>query len=149
MGKLSFLQILLRVGLQVTATLSDPDGRVSPLTVDWEWDRSSSRTGPWTSVSSSSGTIVDSVVPTSVYQGRYIRVTATYTDAFGPNQSAEFITTNTVLSQGSSSAPPEIASDYMFTIQENSDVGLVIGTIVATSPSGSNNSILITWRRRI
>ena len=126
-----------RVGLQVTATLSDPDGRVSPLTVDWEWDRSSSRTGPWTSVSSSSGTIVDSVVPTSVYQGRYIRVTATYTDAFGPNQSAEFITTNTVLSQGSSSAPPEIASDYLFTVQENSAVGLVIGTIVATSPSGS------------
>ena len=75
-----------QVDADYTATLSDADGVES---TDWTWERSTSRSGPWTAVSGS----VNSTATSSVYTpvtgdvGYYLRASAAYTDGEGPNKS--------------------------------------------------------------
>ena len=87
-----------RVGEPVTATLADPDGRVS--TVEWTW-------------SSGSGTadgLTSTLTPTQDMVGTRLQVTAYYEDGQGPGKSARSAQTEAVLgppdAPGSLSATP-------------------------------------------
>ena len=77
-----------------TATLSDPDDVSS---TDWTWERSTSRSGPWTAVTGAT-----SGVTTSVYRpgagdvGYFLRVSAAYTDGHGPDKSRSVVSANSV-----------------------------------------------------
>ena len=83
-----------QAGADYTATLSDLDGLSS---TDWTWERSMSRSGPWTAVSGA----VDGVT-TSVYRpvtgdvGYFLRVSAAYTDGHGPDKSRALVSANSV-----------------------------------------------------
>ena len=83
-----------QAGADYTATLSDLDGLSS---TDWTWERSMSRSGPWTAVSGA----VDGVT-TSVYRpvagdvGYFLRVSAAYTDGHGPDKSRSLVSANSV-----------------------------------------------------
>ena len=83
-----------QAGADYTATLSDPD---EVLSTDWTWERSMSRSGPWSAVSGA----VDGVT-TSVYRpvagdvGYFLRVSAAYTDGHGPDKSRSLVSANSV-----------------------------------------------------
>ena len=79
------------VGVELTATLADPDGAISAATWVWasssDWDASAETgTGTW---SDSSGATSASYTPVTGDVGKYLRATVSYTDGQGPGKSAQ------------------------------------------------------------
>ena len=86
-----------RVGVQITASLSDPDGGVSGET--WQWQNAPDDTATWTDIT---GAASASYTPLEVDVGKLLRATKSYTDAHGSGKSATSDPTAAVASQ----APP-------------------------------------------
>ena len=63
--------------VQLTATLTDPDGNTPD--VAWQWARASSRTGTYSDISENGKAATYTPVEDDV--GKYMRATATYTDS--------------------------------------------------------------------
>ena len=79
-SNLTLSSVQPQVETALTATLTDPDGLVSPAWV-WEWSRD--KAGPWEPVK---GTPADSYTPEPDNVGAYLRVTVTYTDMADLNE---------------------------------------------------------------
>ncbi len=140
-----------------TATLSDPDGVVSTT---WTWERSTSRNGPWTSVSGASDS-----TETSVYQpdaddvGYYLRVTASFTDGHGPDKSLLERSAKTVIAVPVDNTAPSFATPTTTReIAEDALSEAVVGApVTATDPgdvltytlSGSSRFTIDSARGRI
>ena len=77
------------VGVELTATLTDPDGTISATTWVWagssDWDASTG-TGTWTDIS---GATAASYTPVTGDVGKYLRATVSYTDEEGAGKSAQ------------------------------------------------------------
>ena len=87
-----------------TATLSDPDGVVS---TGWTWERSASRSGPWTAVSGATSSVTTSVYrPGAGDVGYFLRVSAAYTDGHGPDKSRAVVSTDSVQAAPVTNVPP-------------------------------------------
>ena len=71
------------VGVPLEASLADPDGGVSG--VSWTWSRSDGSEGPFTVIS---GATSLTYTPVEADVGKYLRATASYTDAQGSGKSA-------------------------------------------------------------
>ena len=84
------------MGVALTASLNDPDSPVSGMS--WQWARSSDGSTGWTNieVATSQGSVSATYTPVGADVGSYLRATASYTDAQGPNQSASAATANPV-----------------------------------------------------
>ena len=81
-----------RVGTAITATLTDPDGRVTGPT--WQWARSSDGS-TWTDITEATDT---AYAPVAADEGNYLRATASYTDGEGSGKREEAVTANAVVS---------------------------------------------------
>ena len=80
-----------QVGKALTATHSDPDGGVTGRT--WKWERSRSRSSGFINIAGDYGTDATSMyTPIGADVGSYLRATASYTDAEGPNKTAMMVT---------------------------------------------------------
>ena len=88
-GTLALLPLQPVVGIELTATLADPDGRVAISS--WSWERSPDRAA-WTPVS---GATVD-YTPVAADVGAYLRVTATYRVGADTGQTAEAVSAHPV-----------------------------------------------------
>ena len=75
------------VGDRVTATLTDPDGGVTGVT--WTWASSPNGLSGWRDILNATSA---TYTPVTTDVGRYLRATASYTDAVGPGKSAEAVT---------------------------------------------------------
>ena len=95
-GAISFSTSQPRINTPLTATLTDPDG-VSGA-VAWTWHSSPNGTNAWAPIN---GAAAASYTPITADLDNYLRATASYTDGFGPNRSAQVASANPV--QG---APP-------------------------------------------
>ena len=73
------------------ATLDDPDGGVTGVT--WQWASSDAMDGTFDDIA---GAMSDTYTPAAGDAGMYLMVTASYTDAEGPNKSAEAVSANAV-----------------------------------------------------
>ena len=83
------------LGAALTASLSDPDGRVSGVT--WVWERSLDNS-TWTTISGATSTDTTSAyTPVDGDVGSYLRATATYTDPEGSGKSAQAVSANKVV----------------------------------------------------
>ena len=71
------------VGTALTASVSDPDGRVSSVT--WQWSKSSTQGGTYANISSATSA---SYTPATGDAGAWLRATASYTDGQGSGKSA-------------------------------------------------------------
>lgn len=89
-GSVTLSPSSLSDGETVTATLSDPDGGVTGVTWQWEFSRDRSN---WTDIP---GATSATYTPVTADVGSYLRATARYTDAVGPNKSAEGVTAGVV-----------------------------------------------------
>ena len=81
------------VGVELTASLSDPDGNVAG--VIWQWATSTDRSTGWTDIS---GATSASYTTVAEDVEKHLRATATYTDGEGPGKSAQAVLENTVAS---------------------------------------------------
>ncbi len=122
-----------------TATLSDPDGVQSTT---WTWERSTSRSGPWTAVSGAVNSIATSSVYTPVTGdvGDYLRATATYTDGHGPNKSGSAVSNNPVRAKPVTNNPPTFTeTSPTRSIAENAGANAPVGgRVTATDPDSGD-----------
>ena len=128
-----------RVGTPLTASLTDPDGSVSALT--WAWVRLD------TAAATSGAAIADATsanyTPVADDVGKWLRVTAVYTDGEGPNKSASAVTDNAV-------KPPNNAPTFTDgaattrTVPENSRAGTNVGTAVAATDPDADDTLTYT-----
>ena len=89
-GSATFSETLPVVGTAIKATLTDPDGGV--VNLSWTWERSpadaaqnAAQTAEWTAIA---GATSDAYAPVDADAGYYLRATASYDDAHGPDKSA-------------------------------------------------------------
>ena len=85
-GRVTLSSSQPEVGLDLTASLTDPDGGVSGLT--WQWARSPDGSTGWGDIF---GATSATYRPGAADLGDYLRATATYTDAEASGQSAEAV----------------------------------------------------------
>ena len=90
--------------VEITATLTDPDGGVTGKT--WQWARTSDPSDltnhhPWTDITDATS---NAYTPPDGDVGYYLRATASYNDREGNGKSAQAATTNAV--QAGSNRPP-------------------------------------------
>ena len=123
------------VGIEVTATLTDPDGGVTGET--WQWAKSDNGNTGWTNV----GTNSPSYTPVTDDVGKYLRAKVTYTDVLGPGKTAQSTTTGTVRA-GPNRPPtfpdqdPDTEGDQRtktFEVAENTPAGQNIGAPVSAN----------------
>ena len=127
---LSTLTGIIQSQVEVTATLSDPDGGVSDLT--WQWSQSPSGRTDWANIA---GADTDRFTPPDGLLGRYIRATASYSDGNGPDKTARGVSLRRVAD------PPPVNSAPVFPptetgqreLPENASGGDTIGAPVAAT----------------
>ena len=105
-------------GDRVTATLTDPDGRVTGIT--WQWASSPNGSSGWLDILNATSA---TYTPITTDVGRYLRATATYTDAVGPGKSAEAVTAAAVTPDDDgrvtlSTRTPEVGSAIRATLSD-------------------------------
>ena len=74
------------VGVEIAATLTDPDGGLSAQT--WIWERSLNQAGDWTAT----GGTASAYTPVDADLAHYLRATVTYTDDLASGQQASAVT---------------------------------------------------------
>ena len=142
-----------QVGVEITATLSDPDNTPSAITtgITWEWHRQARGSSTWDKITNAptDGTYEpsDTADPNDpnppsgetnrIDVGDRLRVTATYTD--DPSESrktAQKVIDNPVLGALVSNSPPEFPSDTARRrMNENAAAGTPVGApVTATDP---------------
>ena len=133
-GTVALLPLQPVVGIELTATLADPDGRVSISS--WSWERSPDRAA-WTPVS---GAMAD-YTPVAADVGAYLRVTATYRVGADTGQTAEAVSAHPVREPRGRHTP--LFSDGASTTRrttKNTPPGVNIGAPV-TASDGDNDRL--------
>ena len=122
-----------RVGVELTAALSDEDG--APSGDSWQWARSTSATGTWADIP---GATSATYTPVDDDANNYLQATATYTDPQGSGKSASATTTDTVLAASTAGTPGTVAIE---------PTGVVVqgGTVTATL-TDADNPTGTTWQ---
>ena len=119
------------VGRSLTAGLDEPDNVSGSAT--WSWARSPNGASSWTPIS---GATSDSYTPVTADVTRFLRATASYSDALGSGRSAQEVSANSVLP-----APTGINERPQFPttetrerdVDENTSPGVSIGAPVAAT----------------
>ncbi len=127
-GTVSLSSLQPQAGTELEADLSDPDGSVTATT--WVWERSTSSTGPWSTIG---GATSDAYTPADADLNRFLRVTASYTDGEGSGKAAEAVSTNQVQPAPIMNTPPEFPTSEtgQREVEENTPAGRDIGDPVA------------------
>ena len=132
-GTVTLSSVQPQVGTPLTATLDDPDGVTSAVT--WSWHSSTSRNSGWSTISNETS---DTYTPVDGDVGRYLRVTASYTDGFNSNtKTVRAISANAVRAVPVNNNPPNFGSNSQSrSVQENSPRGTNIGGPVTATDAG-------------
>ena len=127
-------------GTGLTATLSDPDKSISG--VRWRWARSDTNGGTYTGIS---GATSASYTPAAGDVGKYLRITATYTDGHGGGKSAETELANAV-GAATANRPPVFGSNAAATesIAENTPAGRNVGNRVTATDQDTGDTLTYT-----
>lgn len=120
------------VGTAFTATLTDADGGVIGTT--WQWSKAGSAAGPFTDIS---GATSASYTPVTGDVGKYLKATASFTDALGSGKEAAVSQNAVVVTL--TNEPPEFANTTeTLDVVENATSGTVVDTISATDSDGDD-----------
>ena len=142
-GSLGFSSPQPQAEADYTATLSDPDNVVSTA---WTWERSTSRNGPWTTVSGASNGRTTSVYrPDADDVGYYLRVTTSYTDGQGPNKSLVQRSANAVIAAPAvNNRPTFAASTTSRDVAEDAPANATVGAAVTATDTDPGD--VLTYR---
>ena len=125
-GTVSLSSMEPQVGTVLTATVSDPDGRVSDVT--WSWAKSSDQSG-WTDIS---GAMSATYTPVRGDGENYLRATATYIDREGSGKTAVAVSANAVHVPNTDPSFPATESGIR-SVAENTQAGEDVGASVAAT----------------
>ena len=128
----------------LTATLEDAD-EVQGVQ-SWTWERSTSRSGPWTAVAGSSDGLATSVYrPNADDVGYYLRVTASYTDGQGPNKSLVERSANAVITASVINTAPYFATlTTTRDVAENASANATVGAAVTATDTDPGDVLTYT-----
>ena len=104
-----------QVGMELTATLTDPDDGIEDKA--WLWQRSADQ-DTWTAID---GADSSSYTPVEADVGHYLKVTATYTDFLGEGKTAAAVTTASVDRPGTVTLPsdqPQVGMELTATLTD-------------------------------
>ncbi|WP_420632540.1 PKD domain-containing protein [Candidatus Palauibacter sp.] len=122
-GVLRLDQSVARVGMQVTATLSDQDGSRRKQR---RWQLSSDGSTGWTDITGATGRFY---TPVEAGRGMWLRAVFTYTDGHGPGKQAA----SAAVRVTAPNVAPEFSPDSVaLSVAENSAAGAAVGTVAAT-----------------
>ena len=132
-GTVTLSSLQPQVGTTLTASVDDPDGGVSGDT--WKWEGSSNKSD-W---APSSGATAISYTPVAGDVGKFLQVTASYTDGHGPGKTAIVVSDNKVRVPPATNTAPAFADDATTrTVEENTEAGRNIGDPVSATDSESD-----------
>ena len=130
-GRVTLSSSRPEVGLDLTASLTDPDGGVTGLT--WQWERSPDRT-TWNNIV---GATSATYTPDAGDLGEYLRATASYTDREASGQTAEAVSGVVIAGQ----------PDGTVTLSSTQpSVGTTV-TATLNDPDGSVSGLAWQWAR--
>ena len=143
-GSITLSSLQPQAGTRLTATLSDPDGR--PSAVTWEWERSPNGFSNWTSID---GAASASYTPTDDDVGDYLRVMASYTDPEGSGKSADAVSANAVQAAPVTNNRPVFPSTEAGTrdVSENTPAGRSIEAPVEATDDDVNDTLTYSLDR--
>ena len=120
-GEITLTSIQPQVGTALTASLSDPDGRL--LALVWQWQ--SFDNGVWSDIT---GATSARYTPVATDVGKSLRVNASYTDGHGPDKDAATVL-DAVRAAPATNTPPAFspAETGLRSIPENTLAGQPIG----------------------
>ena len=115
------------VGIPLTASLNDPDGRVSDVSWLWETSQDGAAWGPI------GDAVADSYTPVAGDVGGYLRATASYADGEGVGKSALVMSHHVVREVHPAGHAPEFPDSEtgMRSVAENTGAGINVGDPVA------------------
>ena len=142
-----------QVGVQITASLTDPDGGVTVGDINWKWERKSG-SSQWETITGS-GADSESYTPQDIAPridvGHLLRVTASYDDENGNGKTAMKVLDNPVLDSLVTNAPPAFpAATATRRVDENASGGTPVGApVTAVDPDlerqGGSNRKVTYW----
>ena len=140
-GRIEFSSRQPQAATPFTATVIDPDDGVTGAT--WKWERSPDK-GAWTTIT---GETSASYTPDATDDdGKYLRVTASYTDGEGPGKRAVEISDNQVRGTPANNDAPEFASTTATrAVDEGTAAGQPIGSPVAATDPDPDDANLLTY----
>ena len=118
-----------QVGVELTASLRDPDGGVTGEA--WQWARSQDGATNWEDIGTAAS---NAYTPVAADEDNYLRATVSYTDGDGPGKSANEISANAVeiVAVIENTAPEFPTSETgARSVSENAAAGTNIGAPVA------------------
>ena len=155
-GKVTLSHLQPEIGIDIMASVSDPDGGETATT--WKWFRSSSKSGPWEQIrDSSSPSTPKAFVTTATYnpqdeadeddRNMYLRAEASYTDSRSAGKLAGDdsrqrggISDHPVQSEHEDNSAPEFGQTVVDrSVLENTKAGTNIGApVVARDPDSGD-----------
>ena len=128
-----------QVGTPIVASLTDPDGEVSGVT--WQWDRSQTKEGTFTDITTN-GTSA-TYTPVDADNGNYLRATALYTDRRGPEKSANGVSDHQSRAIPDDNTAPTITGDTSVEIKvnENTPAGAHLGDAFQATDTDPDDDI--------
>ncbi len=131
----------LEGGVELTASVTDPDGSVTGES--WQWAMAEMSSGPFTDIDSATNAKYTSV---AADVGMFLRATATYKDAESTttDKSAEFITSSAIVA---SNSKPTFDDGGTTTreVPENNSTGTNVGAAVAASDTDTSPADTLTY----
>ena len=131
-----------------TATVIDPDGitirTTAPLNPTWQWARSPDK-GTWFDIN---GATSASYIPDATDDnGKYLRVTASYTDGHDAGKTAVGISDNPVRAKPATNVAPEFPTteNGARDVDEGTAAGQPIGAPVAATDGDTGDANLLTY----
>ena len=130
-GEVTLSSVQPQVDTELEANLTDSDGSVSGET--WVWEKSTSRTNGWGTIS---GETSASYTPVAGDVDNYLRVKVTYTDGHGSGKMAYVVSDLVVrVEPPSNNAPSFQSSTATRSVNENTPSGRNVGaSVIATDP---------------
>ena len=134
-GEITFSSVQPQARTGLVATLVDED--VVQSIQSWQWEISGSN-NQWTTIT---GATTGTYTPLDDHVGKYLRVTATYTDGHGSGKTATATTANSVETAPTSNVAPAFSTDTtQRSIAENTPAGRNIGEPV-TATDNDNDTL--------
>ena len=121
-------------GEELTASLTDEDGTISSTT--WQWSRSDTADGTFTNIDSATNAMYTTVADDV---GKFLKATASYTDAHGSGQSASAVTAQ--IAAGNTD-PTITTTTTAYNFAENTDIATAVATFAANEPDTGDT---LTW----
>ena len=124
-----------QMGAELTATLADQDTTTAQITAaKWKWEQGTAMNGPWTVLVGDTSAME---TPAGLV-GKYLRATATYTDAYGDDKTAMAVSAHAVraVPGGTNSSPAFPDGSDARSAKENSPPGTNVGKPVAAGDAG-------------